>query len=434
MKKCLCLLEFDIPTGFATVSKNLINQFIKKLPNVYFDVVSVDYLGKEYFYNEKVFVFSNDSSFYNDLVKKQINDTFEITSFLTILAQNDYEYIFIVNDISVGLDIAPILNRIKREKKAANKKQFKSFFYFPIDAEFKGLSQVFNAKESDVETLNEQDKEFYLKYNIGLEFYDKLATYTNFGREVIYKNNPNLKGKVSIIPHGTDLSNFKPLSYQEKKEFREQLFGENADKLIFLNLNRNQPRKDLFSTIMAFEDAVQNWQHERKPYLYLHAIPHKDGINLKYVLQQTFLKENIHYQILDDKHPIWNNEMPNAEMINKVYNSCDIGITTATGGGWELFITECYATKLPLICPNHTSFKELSCNEKYSKLLKNLYPCCNQFDNTIREQIDIYELSEVMVNVPKEIEEYYIRASAAYDYVKDKLSWNLVSNSFIEWF
>lgn len=43
MKRCLCLLEFDIPTGFATVSKNLINQFVKKMPNVYFDIVSIDY-------------------------------------------------------------------------------------------------------------------------------------------------------------------------------------------------------------------------------------------------------------------------------------------------------------------------------------------------------------------------------------------------------
>lgn len=413
MKKALCLVEFNVPTGFGTVGTNLLNQFYKKLPNIYFDVLSPNYEGLTYQYNDRIRVASAKN------LDPQFND-FGVLAAQKYLASGDYDYFFCCNDISIGIDLAPLIKFTKSELKKINVKQFKSFFYFPIDNDFKNLN-VFAPKEIPKESE-------YHKYQCGLEVFDELATYTEFGKNVLLKHQPNLKGKLKVIPHGTS-KEFDVIQDNEKLEFRKEYFGENSDKFIFLNLNKNNPRKDLPSTIFAFEDAVKNWTHTTKPFLYLHCIDSPTGWNLKQILNQTTLKENIDYNILDTN----NFEFSKVENINKIYNICDIGITTATGGGWELFITECYATKLPLIAPNHTSFKELSYGEMYSTLLKTLYPCSFTFDSIVREQIDIYELSDLMINAPYKIEEYKNKSNKAYLFAR-QLDWFIISDKFLSFF
>ena len=61
---------------------------------------------------------------------------------------------------------------------------------------------------------------------------------------------------------------------------------------------------------------------------------------------------------------------PNVEvdMLNCIYNACDVGVNTCKGEGWGLVNFEHAACKVAQIVPNHTSCKEIF--EGYGKLIR----------------------------------------------------------------
>ncbi|NDH55677.1 MAG: hypothetical protein EBY06_03165, partial [Burkholderiaceae bacterium] len=87
---------------------------------------------------------------------------------------------------------------------------------------------------------------------------------------------------------------FHPLPEAEVKAFKQSYFGENANKFIVGCVNRNQPRKDIPTTIFGF---MEYWEeHNPNALLYLHMHP-KDpmGWHLRNILGQTPLKEGEHF-------------------------------------------------------------------------------------------------------------------------------------------
>ena len=102
----------------------------------------------------------------------------------------DYDLVFIIQDLGVIIPIIPHVKKIYEDKKKEKKKLFKSMFYFPVD--------------------------FALTPNlaVGIEFFDQLATYTEYGREMFLNLRPDLKSKIKVIPHGNNLKNFYPKKYQ----------------------------------------------------------------------------------------------------------------------------------------------------------------------------------------------------------------------------
>ena len=148
-------------------------------------------------------------------------------------------------------------------------------------------------------------------------------------------------------------NDFFQLPKNERKQFRSEYFKENANKFIIGNINRNQIRKDIPTTIFSFIEYKETYNKDA--FLYLH-MDRKDphGYDLDKILSQTNLKEHVDYQIANFK----DNEF-DTETLNKIYNSIDVYLTTATGGGWELTVTEAMSCLIPIIAPKHTSFKTL---------------------------------------------------------------------------
>jgi glycosyltransferase involved in cell wall biosynthesis len=292
------------------------------------------------------------------------------------------------------------------DKKNGNRKQFKSILYFPVD--------------------------FALTPNlaVGLEFFDVLATYTDYGKNHVLRLRPDLKAKVKVVPHGNNMENFFPVPSEEAQSFRKEYFKENADKFIVGCVNRNQPRKDIPTTIFGF---LEYWEeHNKNSFLYLHMNP-KDpmGWNLKTILSQTPLKEGVDYGFppVEDY-----NKGSDVSKLNLIYNSLDCFLSTATGGGWELTVTEAMSARKPVVIPKHTSFEHLGgSNGERAYFLETLYPIVAPVDNIIRFQCDLYEISDVLHQVyldkTSRAIDQTLKIEKAFKFVESH-DWKEISKSF----
>jgi glycosyltransferase involved in cell wall biosynthesis len=398
--KVLCLFDYNCFTGFASVSKNLMQNWKKQLgAQAQFDIVAINYFGDPYTEEDGTRIISAK------LTDNQ-KDDFGRYTFLKSVLDNDYDVLFILQDLGVTIGLVPHLKKFKEEKRLANKPNFKSILYFPVDSTL-------------VPNLC-----------VGLEFFDVLATYTEFGRKEVLIQRPDLKGKVKVVPHGTNTKDFFLMPEIEIQVFRNRYFGSNSDKFIVTNINRNQPRKDIPTTIFGFLEYKN--QFNENAFLYLHMNP-KDplGWDLRRVMQQTPLIEGVDYMFPSEEDY---NKGASVETLNKIYNASDCFITTATGGGWELTVTEAMATCTPVIMPRHTSFGELGgANGERCYYLEELSPDVHNIDNIIRWKCNIHEIAEVISQVDKDkrsnaLDQTLIKEKAL-KFVKS-LDWHSISKGF----
>jgi glycosyltransferase involved in cell wall biosynthesis len=336
--RILLLADFgpETYTGYGTVSKNIVYYFEKMRKDVFFDIIGINH------FKEGVIEGPNYrliSALLND-PKPDKPDEFGRYLLFDKIMMNDYEYVFIINDIGVVNPIMPIIEELKNKRRKLNRKSFKTVLYFPVDCEL--------WPKAGEELL------------CNMHLADKLITYTNFGQKQIKKVAPHLS--VSVIPHGVNTKEFFVLSDEDKIIFRKEFFGaKHYEKTIFASINRNQPRKDIVTTILAYEQLIKSTFVRREDcYLYLHMHP-KDplGNNLLQVLAQTDLEEGEDYDFIP---PEFDNKMATVEELNKIYNSVDCVVLTTLGEGWGLTYHEASAVGTPVIYPVHTSLKEMSNN------------------------------------------------------------------------
>lgn len=400
--RLLALFDYNSSTGFATVSANLVSEWKKtfKHHNKYdlrMDIVAVNYFGDPYTEPDGTRVISGKKS-------DAAEDAFGRHVFLGSLAQNDYDVIFILQDLGVVVPIVKHLKQIKEDKAKANRPNFKSVFYFPIDGV---ITQ---------------------KHVAGIEFFDRLATYTDFGKAEVVRLKPELSKRLNVIPHGTNTKDFFRLDWGVKETvgFRSEYFGEeNAQKFIVANINRNQPRKDIPTAILGF---VEHWTDYPDSFLYLHMDPNDPlGYKLYDVMAQLPLAEGKDFMFTPERYR--GKGMP-VEMLNQVYNACDVFLSTATGGGWELTVTEAMAAGLPCIIPDHTSFAEIAEGGKNAVLLQKLHPFVNQCDNIIRYMCDIDEIAQ---QLRVQHLGWHDNTKSAFKFVQDR-SWDWIARRFSDFF
>lgn len=407
-KHVLCLVDYVARTGFGTVGKNIIHHLRKHYKeSLQLDIIAINYFGEPFYEDDNTCIISARKEDAKD-------DPYGRYFFLKMLKEGNYDGVFICQDIGSIQPLVEVMEFIKKEKKENNLKQFKSIFYFPIDCDI-------------IEQLVK-----------GIEFFDVLVTYTEFARQQVLKFRPELKTKIHVVPHGNNSKDFYPLPAEEAAAFREEFFGENANKFIITNVNRNQPRKDIPNTIFGFIEAKNIWEDTLydlpKPFLYLHMHP-KDplGWDIRAIMLQTDLKEGIDYKLLPAEYE--ESGCP-TEVVNKIYNASDVFITTSVGEGWGLSCTEAAACKVPVVAPLHTSFAEMFGDHK-AYMLKNLYPTCHNIDNVVRHQTDIIEIGETLFQVAIDKHEkntaLYTKTNNAYNWVAN-LEWEIVCRRWIEYF
>jgi glycosyltransferase involved in cell wall biosynthesis len=416
----LCLFDYAASTGFATVSQNLVPRIKEYFGtgNLILDICAINYFGDKYKEDENTTVFSALKSMPIGKMP-DLKDDFGRYGFLNVLAMSNqviekdntppsemgYDGIFIIQDPGIINSLVPDLEVIQRHNKKNKRRQFKSIIYFPIDHEVKNAAMF--------------DR---------MDFFDEIVTYNEFCRSRILTLRPSWKGKLRVVPHGINLDQFYPMAGSEIAAFRQRYFGENADKFIILNVNRNQPRKDIPCTLFGFEAYKEQ---NKDAFLYLHMNP-KDplGWDLRGLLAQTSLVEGQDFMF---PPPDQDNHGASIDTLNGIYNACDVFLTTTLGEGWGLTVTEAMACRLPVICPMHTSLIDISDSGRRVYPLENLYPICQVSDNTKREQCDFLEVAEKLnlVHEDKRLNNRKLqdKVEAAYRYVKT-LSWDVIGRQW----
>ena len=406
-KTILCLWDYGINThtGFSTVSTNLKRELKKQFgDNLQLDVVAINHFGEGYVEEDGTNVIPAQQS-------DPANDPFGRNVFNILLKENPYDGIFIITDIGAISPVIQIWRDLKFAKAKANIKQFKSILYFPLDG------KPIRALIRD------------------LDFFDVIATYTEYAKEGICELMPELRTKISVLPHGTNTKDFYPISEDERQAFRKDFFeDEDNSKFIISNINRNQPRKDIPSTIFAFIEARKVWANpDKKPFLYLHMNP-KDplGWDLRAIFLQTDLKEFEDY-MLTPKY--MENHEADADTLRKIYCASDLYITTSLGEGFGLTQVEAMSCKLPVIAHMNTSHIEIAKSGERAYPLWESYPFCSPVDNRIREQSNVDEAAEAIIEMERRISagEHLEMVEKAYRFASN-LTWENVGLRMCDYF
>jgi glycosyltransferase involved in cell wall biosynthesis len=306
-KKVLFIGDGIVPTGFSTVIHNIIS----KLPKSEFEVhhLAVNYYGDPHDKAWRVYpaVTGGDIWGFNRI---------------KMFADQDFDLIFILNDPWV---IDTYLKVIQE--------QFKKIppivVYFPVDAAL-------------------LDKDWFIRYDI----VTKVCVYTQFGFIEVQKIRPDLEPVV--IQHGLDRNTFYKID-EDKRTLKAKVYPNKEDFLdsfIVLNANRNQPRKRIDLSMLAFTIFAEDKPENVK--LYLHMGTRDMGWDI--------LKMAFRYNI--ESRLIVTNTLPGVQTVtldklNLIYNATDVGLNTAVGEGWSLTNMEHAVTGAPQIIPDHSALHEL---------------------------------------------------------------------------
>jgi len=311
MAKILWYGDACCNTGFARVTHSVL-EHLSKEHEVH--VLAINYSGDPHNYPFTAYPASN----------VHCDDRFGLPRIPEILEK-------VKPDIFICLQDIWVCNQVwERCQFLKDQLGFKFICYFPIDSEA-----------------------YYPDMLRNIASWDMAITFTINCAHRILKHGVEAT-RLGVLPHGVDTGKFAPM---DRDEAREAL-GLPKDKFIVLNANRNQPRKRIDLTIQAFARFAVD-----KPdtMLYLHMgakdmgwdiVPlfdremKKNGIESAKRLALT--SENINYM-----------DAPPDDMLNLIYNACDVGINTADGEGWGLIPFEHASCRKPQIVPNHTACADI---------------------------------------------------------------------------
>jgi len=178
-------------------------------------------------------------------------------------------------------------------------------------------------------------------------------TFTDFWRTILAQQ--GIKKPIYVMRHGFDADVFKPsdrIAMRKKHNIPENL-------LLFLNLNRNTPRKRHDIVVQAFAHLVA--RNPTRP-LALLCVCDK-GENGGFPIQEIFVRElsslNIPVQHHINKLMISQNPLTYTdELVNELYCMSDVGITAAEGEGFGLCQFEAMGVGIPQVVPNIGGFKD----------------------------------------------------------------------------
>ena len=193
---------------------------------------------------------------------------------------------------------------------------------------------------------------------------DRIFAFTPFWKQTL--KDQGITRPVDVLTHGFQSGTFFPMP---KELARRQLQLPN-DIFIFMNLNRNQPRKRYDILIMAFVELLV--KYPTRP-LYLLCIcdkGDKGGWWLFELFQRELKLRGVSVELFGNRLIITSQCMSfRDEEINLFYNAADVGISTADGEGFGLCQFEQMGVGVPQVVPDIGGFKEF-CSPQNSMLVK----------------------------------------------------------------
>jgi glycosyltransferase involved in cell wall biosynthesis len=335
------------PTGFSTVSRNILSE-LHKTGRYEIDMVGINYQGqfnrKEF---EEVYPYLNrlvpakhptsDDMYGREYVMQILEGRIrEMSPPWDIFFTIQDHFILEARSAQSGIGFSEFIQKMQKNTLMSPEQRKYHFMwagYFPVDG---------------------QMKQNWVDGCIAKCTYP--VAYCDFGKDQILQfatEENGLEERLKIIRHGTNTKDFFPQK-EKKSELRKKYFKNlvTDDDYLIININRNQVRKDLVRTLMTFKEFKKKVP---KAFLYLHCNPDDLGGNIFDIAKMIGLDAgefavpvsfNEHYGV-----PI--------ETVNDLYACADAVITTTLGEGWGLSLTEAMATKTPILAPNITSIPEI---------------------------------------------------------------------------
>ena len=354
-KKKIKILAFcDAPTcatGFSTVSRNIF-EALYKTGRYEIEILGINYWGNPHTLPYKIWPVGTNNE----------HDPYGRRKILNMIPQmmGDQTILFFLQDTFI-LDFLPQLH----EKLNADGKKRVEVCYYPIDG---------------------TPKEQWLK-NVNVVDYP--VTYSEWGKKQVFEVYPEFNKDLITIPHGANLRDFHILNKEDITSFKTQFFGENKDKFIFLDVNRNQQRKDIPRMIMAFKEFQKQVPNS---ILYNHMAPKDQGWDLPEVCKSLGLSTSKDVIFPQNFGP---NQGYPVEVVNMIYNCSDCVVSTTLGEGAGL----CIHPKTNVYVENGTKkMNELTVNDKVLSSDGNYNDV--QAIMTKNHDGDLYEITTWMSNIP----------------------------------
>jgi len=391
--KVLCWLDSPTcATGFGQVANNVLKRLYAT--GLYeFDIIGINHAGDPYDTTQYPYrIFPAVAPLSGD--DKMRTDVYGFQKMLLFAGMGRYDIVFILNDTFViNAIIKPLL---EAQQKMPKDKKFEIITYFPVDSPLK--------------------KEWVDNVVSSISF---PVTYTNYAFKECLKHDPGLSKNLKVVYHGVDKNIFFPIGEPAKLK-REILGPDHCQKYVVLNVNRNQPRKDLHRTFAGFKIF-----HEKYPntLLFILAQSQDVGGDLMEIAKS--------YGLVWDKDWVCpapgsygaNQGYPIA-VVNKIYNAADVVISSTLGEGWGLSISEAFATIKPAIFPDNTSLHEIiGENSERGWFIKSgedldHFTCLGSADNNqVRPTINVFSLADQLEYVYTHPEEAQAKAERAYSEV-----------------
>lgn len=335
--------------------------------------------------------------------------------FLDVLKQHsnvDYDAIFLFEDpfwvgggIPGSQNQAPFIDQIKGVLQATGRSHIPVVTYFPID----GIPKqpwIHNIAKSDIP-----------------------ITYLNFGANECVKACPQLNGRLHVIPHGVNNKEFFPVPKEEAKMFKRAMFGERlGNKYMVLNVNRNQLRKLVPSNLIAFKEFQK---YVPESFIYLNMRPIDVGWNLIECCNALGLR--IGHDVVFPPEFAVQKGLP-IEDLNKIFNCADLLTTTAVGGGWELSLSQAFATKTAVLAPANTSHVDLCGDQQDLNLIRGrlfksgsslsqviMFPSDNEVARPLPDLDDMVVQMKFLYDNPEYVKQM---TENAYKWVNENILWD----------
>jgi glycosyltransferase involved in cell wall biosynthesis len=252
------------------------------------------------------------------------------------IRRNEPNVVMIYNDLSV------VTRFLEEIRKSGIPRNFKLWVY---------CDQVYNTQLQPFLDILNRDA-------------DLVFTFSNAWKKCLKEQ--GITRPLDVITHGFDKDKFFPIP----RELARKQMNLPMDRFIFLNLNRNQPRKRYDILMMAFVELIA--KYPTKP-IYLFCVcdkGEKGGWDLFGLYKRELALRKIPVEHFADRLMVSSVDMVfRDEDINMFYNAANVGINTADGEGWGLCNFEQMGVGVPQVVPDIGGFKEF-CSASNSVLIK----------------------------------------------------------------
>lgn len=382
--KVLCYSDMACATGFATVAKNIL-MGLHNSGDFEITVLGINHHGNPHPFPFPIWpVLINAGASRDPYGREWAKKMF---------MQMEYDILFTLQDSFILEFMKDIIGdmRIRNPK-------MKWINYFPVD----GIP-----KKAWIEVMAMADYTY---------------TYTEWAKKICCEVYPPIKDKLGAIPHGINQLDFYPTSKSMNEAFRREFFGPHANKFLAANINRNQQRKDMPRSMLAFKKF-----HEARPNscYYLHAAVQDHGWNLFDVATNLGLKVNENICFPDALNP--NQGFP-VNIVNNIYNAADVVISSTLGEGVGLAQIEAMATCTPVISPDNTACTEIVGEDRgilvRSGWNEEAHTVLCHDNEILRPLMHIGDMAEALIKLYDDESERQRLAINGYKWVTSTLRWD----------